>query len=257
MLVEHTLFGVRDKVETAIERLKTFEPAEGYYVAFSGGKDSCVILDLVRRSGCKYDAHYNLTTVDQPELVYFIKTFKDVRIEKSDKTMWDLIVEKNMPPTRLIRFCCERLKERGGTGRHVVTGVRWSESTRRSKRRMAEVCKTDKTKRFLHVIIDWTDEDVWEYIHENDLKYCKLYDEGYKRLGCIMCPMKGQVGMKEDAERYPKYYQAYIRALQRVVEKQREGEGTEKRESGQAYMDWWINNTSKQDAFKDELGLYC
>ena len=67
MLIEQTLWGTIDKVQVAIDRIKTFEPPEGYYVAFSGGKDSVVILDLVKRSGVKFDAHYNITGIDAPE----------------------------------------------------------------------------------------------------------------------------------------------------------------------------------------------
>lgn len=72
MLIENTLFGRIDKVAQAITRIKLHKPDDGYYVAFSGGKDSCVILDLVQRAGVKYDAHYNVTTVDPTELVQFI-----------------------------------------------------------------------------------------------------------------------------------------------------------------------------------------
>ena len=71
MLIENTLFGIEDKVAIALDMLRTFEPPEGYYVAYSGGKDSTVILDLVRRSGVKYDAHYNRTTVDPPDCPFF------------------------------------------------------------------------------------------------------------------------------------------------------------------------------------------
>lgn len=73
MLIENTLFGTRDKVAEAIQRLKSFEPEDGYYVAFGGGKDSIVVLDLVKRSGVKYDAHYTITSVDPPELIRYIR----------------------------------------------------------------------------------------------------------------------------------------------------------------------------------------
>ena len=125
MLKDTTLFGEVDKVAIAIQRIKSFEPKEGYYVAFSGGKDSCVVLDLVKRAGVKFDAHYNLTTVDPPELVRFIKdNHPEVEINKPPKSMWRLIEENGMPPIRQMRYCCKILKEGGGERRHVITGVR-------------------------------------------------------------------------------------------------------------------------------------
>ena len=128
------------KVAKAIERYKMFEPEEGYYLAFSGGKDSIVIKALAEMAGVKYDAHYNLTSVDPPELVHFIKEkHADVAIDipryKDGKqmTMWNLIPKKLMPPTRIVRYCCAELKERGGEGRMTITGVRWAESSARAK----------------------------------------------------------------------------------------------------------------------------
>ena len=130
-----------DKVQTAIKRLQTFEPLGGYYLAFSGGKDSVVVKALADMSKVKYDAHYNVTGIDPPELVRFMKKmYPDVIWEYpvySDGTrvtMWNLIPKKKMPPTRIARYCCQFLKEGGGEGRFTVTGVRWAESAKRKNR---------------------------------------------------------------------------------------------------------------------------
>jgi len=247
MLRELTLFGEVDKVKIAIERIREFEPHEGYYVAFSGGKDSVVVLDLVRQAGVKYDAHYNITTVDPPELVQFIKKeYPEVERHRPEKTMWQLIVENGMPPTRIVRYCCSHLKERGGIDRMVITGVRWEESSKRRKRRMTELCYNQR-KRFLHPIIDWTEQEVWEYIKERNLPYCKLYDEGFERLGCIMCPMKGTKGMERDAKRWPKFYKAYLRAFDRMLQKRKEKCKKGKGNWGKPedVMNWWIYQPPK------------
>lgn len=143
-----------DKVETAIQRYRTFEPEDGYYLAFSGGKDSCVIKALADMAGVKYDAHYNITSVDPPELVRFIKEkhpdvildraywskdYKNENLRGKPITMWNLIPEKKMPPTRIVRYCCAALKEHQGEGRFVVTGVRHAESVKRSHRGVSKL----------------------------------------------------------------------------------------------------------------------
>jgi phosphoadenosine phosphosulfate reductase len=88
---------LKEKIVEAVKILKEYEPPEGYYVAFSGGKDSLCIYYLTKIAGVKADYHYNMTTVDLPELVQFIKAFDDVKIEHLgvDKTMWNLIIKKN------------------------------------------------------------------------------------------------------------------------------------------------------------------
>jgi len=242
VLVENTLFGVRDKVQMALDMLREFEPEDGYYLAYSGGKDSTVLLDLARRGGVKFDAHYNLTTVDPPELVYFIRTQPDVVVESPEKTMWELIVEKRIPPTRTVRYCCQILKERGGSGRKVLTGVRRAESVKRSKRQQVETCFKDGTKQYFHVIFHWSDEDVWEYIHSRNLPYCSLYDEGFKRLGCICCPMQGPDGMKKEAEKWPKFKAQYIRTFQKMLDKKiADGLDVGEWRTGQDVWDWWVS----------------
>ena len=139
MIHQLDIYG-QDKVQKAIEIIRFFEPSDGsgYWLAFSGGKDSVVVKSLMDMAGVKYETHYHVTSVDPPELVRFIKEvhpdiiFDYPRYENGERiTMWNLIPKKKMPPTRLMRYCCQSLKESGGQGRICVTGVRWAESTNR------------------------------------------------------------------------------------------------------------------------------
>lgn len=130
----------KDKVQTAIERLQTFEPPEGYLLAFSGGKDSVVIKALADMASVKYTAKFSLTSVDPPELIQFVKNkYPEVEfVVPKDKdgnriTMWNLIPRKKFPPTMRARYCCEELKEFVGDGHLTITGVRWAESVNRKR----------------------------------------------------------------------------------------------------------------------------
>lgn len=280
MLIENTMFGEVDIVKRSIDRLQAFEPPEGYYLAFSGGKDSQCIYHLAKEAGVKFDAHYNLTTVDPPELVQFIKTnYPDVIIHYPKESMWKLIEKKGLP-TRLKRWCCSELKEKGGEGRICVTGVRWAESTKRKARRPFEIIgKTfkdkqlfndndegrqlfencmQKGKRVINPIIDWSDDDVWSYIKTRNLKYCKLYDEGFTRIGCIGCPMVEKSKIKE-FKRYPKYEASYKRAVERFHVKYlercrlRSKEPTFKTANEMWY--WWIRG-KKNFAIESQISLF-
>lgn len=143
---------INDKVKKSIERIKAFEPAEGYYLAFSGGKDSVVCKRLLDMAGVKYDSTYRVTSVDPPELVRFIKEQHPDVIREIPKysdgkpiTMWNLIPRKLMPPTRLVRYCCDKLKESGGDGRMTITGVRWAESaSRKENQGLVTILKKNK-----------------------------------------------------------------------------------------------------------------
>lgn len=86
------------------------------------------------------------------------------------------------------------------------------------ERRAVEMCyRTQRT--LVNPIIDWTDDEVWEFLNDiAKVPHCSLYDEGFKRLGCIGCPMASARARKLEFERYPKYKQAYIRAMQKMVD---------------------------------------
>lgn len=251
MLVEFTFEGTVDKVEIAVARLRQFEPPEGYFLAFSGGKDSVVLYDLARRAGVRFDAHYNLTTVDPPELVRFIRQqYPDVERHFPEKSMWELVAAHSLPPTRIIRYCCEELKEnpRHSRYRFILTGIRWSESVRRRNRSMVEACQKDSTKRFLHPIIDWSETEVWEYIRTYGVPSCPLYDEGWKRLGCVMCPQQRRKLREDQAKRWPRIAAAWRRACERAFER-RLARGDEMTwRNGQEMYEWWISDQKADDA---------
>lgn len=259
-------------VKKSIDMYQAFEPKEGYYLADSGGKDSTVIRELAIMANVKFDAHYSITSVDPPELLRFIKKYHpDTKREHGGSTMWNLIPKKLMPPTRLVRYCCSELKEDNGNGRFVVTGVRKSESTARSKRkgiefdvygsqskgaikereiflmsensekrRMIETCVV-KGKHVLNPIIDWQDHHVWEFIKRYNVPYCELYDRGFKRLGCIGCPMQGSKRMIYDFITWPTYYRKYLKAFEEMLI-QRKKQGLECNwNNGYEVMAWWLD----------------
>lgn len=244
MLIENTLFGTEDKVEDAIRLLQAFEPPEGYYVAFSGGKDSIVIKDLVIKAQVDYDIHYNNTTIDPPELTAYIrKQHQDVQQHFPERSYFKEMVYRGFP-LRQQRWCCEYLKEKGGIGRLLVTGIRAQESLSRSKRRCYEQgIKKAKSKQFLNIILNWSEAEVWEYIRQYKLPYCELYDRGWKRIGCIGCPMQYYKRKIAELNNYPKIKRLYERAFVQIYEKKKsEGKTSIDRWSdGKAMFEWWLN----------------
>ena len=259
------------KEKTAIERIRSFDPiANGYddkpyFVGYSGGKDSDTLRVLFELSGAKHDLVHNHTTVDAPDTVYHIRSIPNIQIEAPATTMWELIVKKGIPPTRLKRYCCEYLKEHGGTGRICCLGVRWSESTSRAKKRgVAELLtskdenkiilnndNTDnrklfencalKGKKVVNPIIDWLDKDVWYFLGYYGVAVNPLYEMGFTRVGCIGCPMAGLKARLREFEMYPKYKEAYLRTFDRMLKHwaiERESPRTWK--SAEEVMAWWL-----------------
>ncbi len=256
-----------DLEHVAIERLKVAsEMSLQHYglplvITDSGGKDSQVCKELAIRAGIPFEIMHNHTTADAPETVRFVrseaKRFEDkgtkytinMPVYKGKRTsMWGLIPQKLMPPTRLVRYCCSVLKENGGAGRFITTGVRWDESVSRKnnrgiyeriasekkkrvilnndnddKRMLFENCRL-KAKRVVNPIIDWKDDDVWQFLEDAKSPINPLYAEGWCRVGCVGCPMAGKKGRVAEFIRWPKYKQLYISAFDNML-KERELRG--------------------------------
>jgi len=249
-LRENTLFGIADKVKDSIQLLQDVEPDEGYYLAFSGGKDSICIKRIADMAGVKYDAHYSVTTIDPPELVYFIREHHpDVKFNHPEKPFLREIVRSGFP-SRIRRWCCAMYKERGGSGRKVVTGIRAAESSKRAGRKAVETCYKDSSKIYINAIIQWTDDDVWQFIREQELPYCKLYDEGWERIGCMMCPMAKAEARERERDTYPRYEAAFRKAFNVIYADRiaKNPNAVSRWKDGDEMFDWWLNeNRTSED----------
>lgn len=276
-----------DKVAVAIQTLKDYEQIalsksdsngrNGYYVCISGGKDSTVIQQLCIMAGVKCQFYHNLTGLDHPETIYFLRREQervrelgyDFYIVSPKKRIFQLVKEKRMLPTRIVRYCCSILKERGGQNRFVVTGVRKAESRNRSdevlvrsrglskkdrviiqndnteNRRTLEHCML-QGKLALNIIVDWSDEDVWEFIETYNCPYNPLYDMGYKRVGCIGCPMSSNKRAELDAN--PKYKAMWMRMCQSLVKTP----GSRYKTAIELY-DWWTEKTKKIEIDENQI----
>lgn len=112
----------------------------GYFLAFSGGKDSQCLYHVAKLSGVKFVAHMNLTSVDPPEVIRFVKQqYPDVHFIKPKKSIYQYAVEKQILPTQRVRWCCNEYKEHAGAGKVTLIGIRHAESSRRAKRNEVEI----------------------------------------------------------------------------------------------------------------------
>ncbi len=253
-----------EQVEHSIAVLRTYEPKGGeYYGCFSGGKDSCVIKELARMAGVRVTWHYNVTTIDPPELYRFIRREHPDVVWEYPKRHFFALVVANGYPTRTARSCCEEFKESKGRG-VLITGIRAAESPRRAKAwkelsRWRWKKATRPAAWLCNPILTWSDCDVWEFIRGRSLPYCGLYDEGWKRLGCIGCPMGGAKQIQAEFARWPQYERAWRRAFHRLWERRRGTVIKRGKRKGRPWpgfpsitsadelFEWWKSGTSCPD----------
>ena len=289
-----------DKLDIAIERIKeASKMSEFYYkkplmITYSGGKDSDCILELAKISGIKFEVCHSHTTADAPETVNYVRQrFYELELQGIKCTiempyykgqrisMWSLIPIKKMPPTRLMRYCCEVLKETSGKNRAIVTGVRWDESTKRKsrgifedinrnsekkivlnndnddKRKLFERCEL-QAKTVCNPIVDWLTSDVWDFLNYRKCPCNPLYKCGFDRVGCVGCPMANKKRYTE-FQMWPKYKTLYIHAFDRMIAARlADGKPTEW-QNGYEVFQWWMQEDYRQLKFDfmEEGGLIC
>lgn len=270
---------LQKKIDYSINLIKkmeslalTYDNINGFYLAFSGGKDSQAIYQLIKEAGVKYKAHMNLTSIDPPEVIRFVKhQYPEVERIKPKMSIYDMALKKHILPTRTMRWCCAEFKEMSGAGTVTIIGIRHAESSRRSKRNELETgdrkfsgnfdqfsehrenmvtCVSGKDKILLSPIIDWTEADVWEYINDRKLPHCELYDKGFTRIGCLCCPMSTYNQKIKEIKRFPHVEKRWKETIQKLIDK---GYVNYNFKDPQIGFDWWISGKSYKQFYAETV----
>ena len=250
------------------------DPVDGFYNTFSGGKDSQCLYYLVKMAGVRHRTHMNLTSVDPPEVIRFVRTqYPDVELIRPKMSIYEMAKKKRLLPTMRFRWCCAEFKETSGTGKVTLIGIRKEESARRAKRqeisstikgkRLEETfdqwseheekmvaCVGGKDKILVSPIIHWTERDVWEFLNVNGIPHCELYDQRYTRIGCICCPMSQLRQKRKEIERWPHVKRNWLKTIQWLKDN---GYASHPEESAETNFLWWISGKSFKEFYADEF----
>ena len=211
---------LQKKVSQAVKLLQVcYKAGEPLEIAYSGGKDSDVILELAKMAGIEYQAIYKSTTIDPPGTIKHAKE-NGVKIRRPKKSFFSLMM-KGGYPNRYTRFCCSALKEYKILD-NCVMGIRKCESVKRAKRYTEPTeCRIFGGNKKNHVnaiypILDWSDDDELEFIKERGIKLHPLYyrEDGRidlaKRLGCMCCPLLYYKKRLQQFKQWPGMVKAYL-----------------------------------------------
>ena len=263
-----------DLLRKAEKMALRLDPENGFWLAFSGGKDSQALYHVAQRAGVRFKAHMNLTSVDPPEVIRFVKRqYPDVELIKPRMSIFEMAKKKHLLPTRRFRWCCTEYKEINGAGKVTLIGIRKQESARRAKReeistsikgkRMEETfdqwseheekmvtCVGGRDKILVSPIIYWTERDVWEFLNENGIPHCELYDQGYTRIGCIFCPMSQPRQKRKEIKRWPHVKRNWQKTIQWMIDNGYVNHNFSDAETG---FLWWISGKSFKEFYADNV----
>lgn len=263
------------KLEHSIDILRKAEPMaldfyeKGFYLCFSGGKDSQALYHVAVLAGVKFEANMNMTTVDPPEVVRFVRQhYPNVVRHIPEINFYDLIVKKKSLPFATQRYCCAVLKEGGGAGTVSLIGVRHEESPKRAKRNELEMsrrklsvqfdqfeehkekmvtCVGGKDKIIISPILEWTESDVWEFLNKMNIPHCTLYDNGNSRIGCLFCPMSRIAEMRMYKEKYPHQTKKLRDAISKLCDM---GKYDKLNGDPDLVLDWYLSKRTTEDFLK-------
>lgn len=260
---------IDEKMTQSIELLRKGEklalkmqPDVGYYVAFSGGKDSQVLFQLCRLAGVRFKAYYNVTTNDPADNISFIRHYyPEVTFTQPQKSYFQLIAHKGLP-TSQHRWCCAIFKERNGAGYTILTGVRRQESQKRAQyapvvrwgrtieqREQLSLSKMEtnhfecvdgKDKIMIYPILDWTEDEVWQFIDQQNIPHNPCYQQT-GRVGCVYCPFAPARKIRTYIKHHPKQHAAFLHALDRYLGKSSLASNFDNSED---YFEWWLSKVS-------------
>lgn len=233
----------------AVNLAKLYDPADGFFLGFSGGKDSQALYHVVKMAEVPFKAHMSLTSVDPPEVIRFVKKYyPDVQLINPEESIYKVAIRKKILPTSVARWCCDVYKEHSGAGKVVLTGIRRQESVRRSKRNEYETtrkkfsgtaeqfaewqseqrkkyisegqteseirCIGGKDSIIINPILYWSEKEVWEFLNEVvKVPHCVLYDRGHNRIGCLFCPLANKKQFVRDELEYPHQRHRWIETI--------------------------------------------
>lgn len=259
--IDHSIAFIRKAERLAL----AMRPDDGLYVAFSGGKDSQAVLELVKIAGVRYRAVYNVTTNDPADNVRFIRQhYPEVEFSIPPFSLFKMIERKGLP-TRLSRWCCAYFKETHGVGYTVVAGVRKEESrtradydevtrwsTKKDGRGSVDLdtmadnefrCVGGKDKFMVYPILEWTEQEVWDFISMRGLPVNPCYHTR-GRVGCVFCPFSKPKDVRAYCATHPRLKEAFIHAIARYVARL----GDKRRlPDAEAYYEWWLSKRSLKD----------